>query len=397
MQVISEMEQMVKVCKKPDDVLAENGLLKQLTKALLQYTLNTQSTPTRQELGYPRFAGFDDKIVSMFALGTDESGIRKRLDFIYGVDLGASLISEATAVLDVQLKALQNRRLERLYPIVTLDTVHVEIAHQAGNEQRAVHVPIGVDLQGRQQPLGFWTSANQDESFWQTSLTGLRNQGVKDIFLLCQDNVPGLNDALHSVYPQAQFHLNIFQMMQASMHYIGGREFKQLGADLRAVYQADTAAEAAAKLEYFASRCDGKHGAVVKLWKDNWERVISFYTLPEELRRALSTMSAIESLHSNLRAAVKKRGSFPNQDEAVKVLYAASQFGRLRWNTTLNWKEALKQYEILWGDRIKSASVARSILTSAHAARAPRIAQSDPPERASASGVSVDFPPPPAR
>jgi putative transposase len=392
MQANSEVMNQMLNHQMPDDVLAENGLLKQLTKALLQYTLNAQSTPVRQDLGYPRFAGFDDRIVSMFARGTSESGIRKRLDFIYGIDLNPSLISEATSVLDVQLRALQNKRLEPLYPIVTVDTIHVELERRDRNEHRAVHVPIGIDLQGRQQVLGFWSSPNPDASFWQANLAGLRNQGVKDIFLLCQDKLPGLSEALHSVYPRAQFHLNIFQMMLASAHYIGSRDFKLLGMDLRAVYRAADISQAAARLADFTSKCDGKFGAAVKLWQDNWDRVISFFELPDDVRRVMSIMSAIESLHSNLRSAAKKRGSFPNEQEALKLLYAASQFGPLRWSSTLNWKEALNQYEILWGDRIKSA-----LAPNSRAATAPRTAQSDFPGRASASVVSTGFPPPPAR
>jgi transposase-like protein len=274
-----------------------------------------------------------------------------------------------------------------------LDTIHVELARPDRNEQRAVHVPIGIDLQGHQQVLGFWSAANQDAGFWHASLTGLRNQGVKDIFLFCQDKLPGLSEALHSVYPQAQFHLNFFQMMQASAQYIGSRDFKQLGMALRAVYRAANAAEAAARLADFTAKCDGKFAAAVKLWNDNWERVIAFYALPEEVRRALSTMSAIDSLHSNFRYAIKKRGPLPSEDEALKLLYAASQFGPQRWNTTLNWKEALNQYEILWGPRIKSALARHSF----RAATAPRTAQSGFPARASASVVSTGFPPPPAR
>jgi len=391
MQVNSEV--MDQKDPKPDDVLVENGLLKQLTKALLQYTLNTQSTPIRQDLGYPRFAGFDDKIVSMFARGTSESGIRKRLDFIYGVDLSPSLISEATSVLDVQLTALRSKKLDSLYPIVYVDTIHVELERPDRNEHRAVHLPIGIDLQGRQQVLGFWSSANQNASFWQANLNGLRNQGVKDIFLFCQDRLPGLAESLHTAYPRAQFHLNIFQMMLASAHYIGTRDFRQLGVDLKAIYRAPDITQATARFADFTSKCDGKFGAAVKLWQDNWDRVISFYQLPDEVRRVMSIMSAIEALHSNLRSAVKKRGSLPNQEDALKMLYAASKFGPLRWNTTLNWKESLNQYELLWGDRIKSALAPRAY----RAITAPRTAQSGFPVRASASVVSTGFPPPPAR
>src|SRR5438270_8183728 len=178
MQVNTEtIDEMLKDYNKPDDVLVENGLLKQLTKALLQYALNGQAPPNP---GYPRFTGFDEKIEAMFARGSDARGIRKRIDDFYGIDVSLELISEATSSIADKLKIWQNRRLEPVYPIISLYTHYVEIFSQERAEQRPVHLAVGINLAGRRELLGLWTSTNQDAGFWQAALNGLQDRGVTD-------------------------------------------------------------------------------------------------------------------------------------------------------------------------------------------------------------------------
>src|SRR6266550_954415 len=285
MQVNTEtIDEMLKDYKKPDDVLVENGLLKQLTKALLQYAVNGQAPPNPVK-SYPRFTGFDEKIEAMFGRGADARGIRKRIDDFYGIDVPLELISEATGSIADKLKVWQNRRLEPLYPIIYLHTHYVEISCQERTEQRPVHLPIGINLDGRRELLGLWTSTNQDASFWQAALTGLRNRGVKDVFLVSSDKLDALVEALPAVFPQAESHFSVTHMMQASMHYVTNVDIKAVCADLKAIYCAPDAAQAAARLADFTAKWDTSYGAVVKLWKENWMRLISLCALPDEVRR----------------------------------------------------------------------------------------------------------------
>jgi putative transposase len=391
MQVNTEtIDEMMKDYKKPDDVLVENGLLKQLTKALLQYALIGQA-PLNPLKSYPRFTGFDEKIEAMFARGADSRGIRKRIDDFYGIDVSLELISEATGSIADKLKAWQNRRLESVYPIISLHTHFVEIPCQERPEQQPVHLPIGINLEGRRELLGLWTSTNQDASFWLSALTGLRNRGVKDVFLVSSDKLDGLVETLPSVFPQAESHLSVPHIMQASMHYVNALDTRQVTLDLKAVYSANDGAQAAARFTEFTAKWGGRYGAVVKLWKENWSRIISFSALPDEVRRVLSAVNALDTLHVNIKKGVKKRGTFPHEEEALKLLYAASRLGPKQWGVANYWREALNQFELLWGDRIKSARGPSAAL----AATAPRTVQSDLPEQASASGALVDFPPPP--
>jgi putative transposase len=396
------IDELLKDYKKPEDVLGQNGLLKQLTKALLERAMNAELT---HHLGYEkherstekdenarngssektletdqgemvvqvprdrnatfepqivrkhqrRFAGFDDKIVSMYARGMSTREIQGHLEEIYGVEVSPALISEVTDAVVEELKAWQNRALEPLYPIIFMDALYVKIRHEGRVENRAVYVAMGINLEGRKEVLGLWTSGNEGAKFWLTVLTELRNRGVKDVFLVCVDGLKGFPQAIESVYPQAEVQLCIVHMVRASLNYVNWKERKQVATDLKPIYRATTAGQAEMELAVFATKWGDKYGAIVKVWRENWERVIPFYAFPEEVRRVVYTTNAVESLHMSLRKIIKNRGSFPNEEAAMKLLYLALKNVAKKWETVQNWKSALNRFEILWGDRIKAA------------------------------------------
>ena len=301
------------------------------------------------------------------------------------------MISEATSSIADKLKTWQNRRLEPVYPIISLYTHYVEIFSQERAEQRPVHLAVGINLEGRRELLGLWTSTNQDAGFWKAALNGLQDRGVKDVFLVSSDKLDGLVEALPNVFPQAESHLSVTHIMQASMHYVNSLDLRQVTIDLKAVYGATDGTQASARFAEFTAKWGGRYGAIVKLWKENWPRIISFCALPDEVRRVLSTVNALDSLHANIKKGVRKRGPLPHEEEALKLLYAASRLGPKQWGVAQYWKEARNQFELLWADRIESALTPNT----AFAATAPRTIQSDLPEQVSVSGALVDFPPPP--
>jgi len=396
------IDELLKDYKKPEDVLGQNGLLKQLTKALLERAMNAELT---HHLGYEkheraaekeenarngssektletdqgemvvqvprdrnatfepqivrkhqrRFAGFDDKIISMYARGMSTREIQGHLEEIYGVEVSPALISEVTDAVIEEMKGWQNRALEALYPILYLDALYVKIRHEGRIDNRAVYVAIGINLEGRKEVLGLWTSGHEGAKFWLAVLTELRNRGVKDVFVVCVDGLKGFPQAIESVYPQAEVQMCIVHLMRASLNYVNWKERKQVAADLKPIYRAATAVQAEVELAAFAGKWGEKYGAIVKLWKENWERVIPFFAFPEEVRRVVYTTNAVESLHMSMRKIIKNRGSFPNEEAAMKLLYLALKNVVKKWDTVQNWKSALNRFEILWGDRIKAA------------------------------------------
>jgi putative transposase len=396
------LDELIKDYKKPEDLIGETGLLKQLTKALLERAMNAELT---QHLGYEkhdpvgyncgnsrngttpktiqgdfgamaietprdrngsfepqilpkhqtRFDGFDDKILSMYARGMTTREIQGHLREMYGVEVSPALVSEVTdAVLD-EVKTWQNRPLEPIYGMVFLDALYVKMRHEGRVENRAVYVAMGVDLEGRKEVLGLWTSANEGAKFWLGVLTEIKNRGVRDVLIFCVDGLKGFPQAIESVYPEARIQLCIVHLVRASLNYVNWKERKRVATDLKAIYRAATASQAEMELTEFMARWGSKYQAIGKLWKENWERVIPFFEFAPEVRRVIYTTNAVESLHMSLRKVIKTRGSFPSEEAALKLLYLALRNVSAKWDTIQHWKQALNHFEMIWGDRIQAA------------------------------------------
>ena len=403
MEIKTELiDELLKGYRKPEDVIGENGLLKQLTKAILERAMKAElgehlgygkhepagynsgnsrngttaktvkgefgelvvETPRDRNGTYEprilrkhqtRFEGFDDKILALYARGMTTRDIEAHLREMYGVEVSAALISEVTDAVMEEVKAWQSRPLEALYPIVYLDALYVKMRHEGRVENRAVYVAIGVDLEGRKEVLGLWTNANEGAKFWLTVLTELKNRGVKDLFIVCVDGLKGFPQAIEAVFPQAQVQSCIVHLVRASLNYVNWKERKRVAAELKPIYRAATAEQAEQALTEFAENWGRQYQAIVKLWRENWMRVIPFFAFPPEVRKVMYTTNAVESLHMSLRKVTKNRGSFPNEDAAMKLLYLALRNVSQKWEAVQHWKSALNQFEILWGDRIRAA------------------------------------------
>jgi putative transposase len=380
-----------------------NGLLKQLTKAVLERALqgemsehlgydkhdpaghnsgNSRNGVTRKKLkgefgeveletprdrkgefepqiirkNQTRWTGFDDKILSMYARGMSTREIQGHLEEMYQVEVSPSLISEVTDAVMEDARAWQNRALEPFYGVVFLDALYVKMRHEGRVENRAVYVALGINLEGRKDVLGLWTSANEGAKFWLNVLTELRNRGVRDIYLVCVDGLKGFPQAIESIYPKAQVQLCIVHLVRASLNYVTWQDRKKVVADLKPIYKAATADEAERQLSEFESRWV-KYPAIARLWREQWERVIPFFAFPEAVRKVVYTTNAVESLHMSLRKIIKTRGSFPSEEAAFKLLYLALVRVVAKWDTVQNWKQMLNHLDAMCGDRIREAGV----------------------------------------
>lgn len=403
MEIKKELiDELLKGYQRPEDVIGENGLLKQLTKALLERAMSAELT---NHLGYEksdpvgynsgnsrngftsktlkgdfgemvietprdrngsfepqivkkhqtRFDGFDDKILSMYARGMTTREIQGHLTEMYGVDVSPTLISEVTDGVMEEVKAWQNRPLEPVYGIVYLDALYVKMRHEGRVENRAVYVAIGIGMDGQKDVLGLWSSSNEGAKFWLGVLTELRNRGVKEILIACVDGLKGFPQAIENVFPQAVVQLCIVHLVRASLNYVNWKERKLVAADLKEIYRAVTAAQAEMELNAFQARWGSKYQAIGKLWKENWARVVPFFEFPAEVRKVIYTTNAVESLHMSLRKIIKTRGSFPSEEAAIKLIYLALRNVIQKWDTVQGWKQALNHFQMLWGDRIQTA------------------------------------------
>jgi putative transposase len=317
---------------------------------------NGEFEPQMVRKNQTRWTGFDDRILSMYARGMTTREIQGHLEEMYQVEVSASLISEVTDGVMEQARAWQNRPLEPFYGVVFLDALYVKMRHEGRVENRAVYVALGLDLEGRKDVLGLWTSATEGAKFWLNVLTELRNRGVRDIYLVCVDGLKGFPQAIESIFPHAQVQLCIVHMVRASLNYVTWQDRRKVVADLKPIYKAVTADEAERQLSEFETQWP-KYPAIARLWREQWERVIPFFAFPQEVRKVVYTTNAVESLHMSLRKIIKTRGSFPTEEAAIKLLYLALTKVAAKWETVQQWKQMLNYLDTACGERIRQAGV----------------------------------------
>lgn len=398
------LDELLKGVKTQEDLTGPNGLLKAITKALVERMLegelthhlgyeksdpvgygsgNSRNGKSRKtlkseqgeiEVSIPRdrqgsfepqlikkhqtrWDGLDEQIISLYARGMTVRDIQAQLQELYGVEVSSGLISEVTdAVLD-EVKIWQSRPLESMYPVVYLDALMVKMRHEGRVENRAVYVAIGLNEEGQKEVLGLWSSANEGAKFWLAVMTELKHRGLRDVYVVCTDGLKGFPQAIETVFPKALVQTCIVHLIRASLKYASWKERKALAADLKPIYRAVNAAAAVEALDEFR-RLWPKHQVVAEVWSRNWDRVIPFFEFPEEIRRVIYTTNAIESLHRALRKVTKNRGAFPSEDAAFKLLYLALRNASRNWKTVQHWSDAIRQFEMMFPGRREAARTA---------------------------------------
>jgi putative transposase len=393
------IDQLLADYKKPEDIIGENGLLKQLTKAILERALqaeltdhlgfekhdpaghhsgNTRNGTGRKALkgdfgeleletprdrqasfepkivakGQTRFTGFDDKIISMYARGMSTREIQGHLEEIYGIEVSPTLISNVTEAIVEEVKAWQSRALEELYPIVYLDAMMVKMRDGGHVQNQAIYVVLGVDLTGQKEVLGLWVAQQEGAKFWLQVLTELKNRGVKDIFIACVDGLKGFPEAIEALYPHTEVQLCIVHLVRASLNYVPWKHRKLVAADLRRIYRAATAEEAQQSLEEVTLKWNA-YPSLSQVWQRNWERITPFFRYPADIRKAIYTTNSVEALHRALRKIIKTRGAFPSEESALKLLFLAIRQASKKWTMPVqNWSQALNYFTVLWPERM---------------------------------------------
>jgi putative transposase len=308
--------------------------------------------------GQTRLDGFNDRIIALYARGMTTRDIRAHLREMYDVDVSPDLISRVTDGVLEELAEWQSRPLDRVYPVVFIDALMVKIRDGVVTN-RAVYVAIGVDCEGARQVLGLWIGPSTGESakFWLSVLSELKGRGVADVCIVCCDGLTGLPDAIGVVWPQAVVQLCVVHLIRASLRYASRKYWAPLAKDLRLIYTAADEAAAAAALEAFAAAWGERYPAIVRLWRAHWAEFTPFLAFPPEVRRVIYTTNLIESMNARLRKVTRNRGQFPSEQAALKVLYlAVRNLEDFRSPNTgirsSGWKQALQAFTIYFDGRI---------------------------------------------
>jgi putative transposase len=386
--------------QKPTDLMGQNGILQQLTKALIERVLEGELT---HHLGYEkhdpvgnnsgnsrngkttkvlkgevgeipiavprdrngefapqfiqkhqtRFDGFDEKIIALYARGLTVRDIQAHLEEMYGVEVSPGLISTVTDEVQEEVKAWQQRPLDKLYPIIYLDALVVKVRQDGRIANRAIYVAIAVNLQGKKEVLGLWAAQNEGAKFWLSVLTELKNRGVEDFLIACVDGLKGFPEAIEQVFPQTRVQLCLVHLVRHSLSFVSWKDKKEVAADLKTIYGAATAQAGQDALDVFMKKWSSRYPMVVRSWLNNWPRIIPFFEFPMEIRRVIYTTNAIESLNFSLRKVIKNRSLFPSDEAVFKLLYLALRNAAKKWTMPIkDWPRALQMFAIIFEGRV---------------------------------------------
>jgi putative transposase len=402
------VDEILKDYQSPSDLLGDNGLLQQLTKALLERALQgelshhlgyekhspkgknsgnsrngtsgktlrgkrgqvhidvprdrtSEFEPQLVKKNQTRFDGLDDKIISLYARGMTIREIQGHLEEIYGVEISPSLISTVTDAVMDEVRAWQTRPLDSIYPIVYLDALQVKVKSQGRVVNRAIYLAFGVNLEGLKEVLGMWAAEAEGAKFWLSVVTELKNRGIADIYIACVDGLKGFPEAIESVFPNTQVQLCLVHMVRHSLSYVSHRDRKQVATDMKSIYQAATLEEAEHQLAHLESAWGGQYPLIVKSWRGNWGRITPMFGYPAEVRRAIYTTNTIESLNMTLRKIIKNRSLFPSDEAVFKLLYLALRNISKRWTMPIrDWGAAMNQFAIIFEGRVPMGGLGNS-------------------------------------
>jgi transposase-like protein len=380
-----------------DEVVGQGGLIKQLTGRILQRALEAEMT---EHLGYEKNSNagdnsgnnrnghtektvllenqsttievprdrngtfepviipkhekrvplFNDQIISIYSFGMSDRDIKAHLEKIYNVEVSPDLISRVTNAVIDEVREWQNRPLEKSYPIIYLDALRIRGKEDGKSCMKSVYIALAVDFEGKKEVLGLWIAENEGAKFWMGVLTELKNRGVQDILIACMDGLTGFPEAVRSVYPNTRVQLCIVHMVRNSTKFVSYKDLKKVCADLKAVYSAPGEEAGHDALEDFGKKWNDKYPMIYQSWLRHWEDLSEFFKYPPEIRRAIYTTNAVESLNYQLRKVTKNRSTFSTDDAILKILYLAIRNASKKWTMPVReWGQALNQFAIEFG------------------------------------------------
>ncbi|MFD6163539.1 IS256 family transposase [Nocardia sp. NPDC060256] len=307
-----------------------------------------------------RLSGIDDIVLSLSAKGLTTGEIAAHFADVYGAKVSKDLISKITDKVIAEMTEWCNRPLDRVYPVMFIDAIHVKIRDgQVAN--RPIYVAIGVTCNGERDILGLWAGdGGEGAKFWLSVLTDIKNRGVADVCILVCDGLTGLPDAVTAVWPRTVVQTCLIHLVRNTFRYASKKYWPEMARDLKPVYTAATETAAAERFAEFTAKWGQQYPAIIRMWQRMWSEFVPFLDYDIEIRRVICSTNAIESLNARYRRATRARGHFPTEQAALKCLYLATRAldptgrGKARW--AMRWKPALNAFAITFEGRITPSS-----------------------------------------
>ena len=296
----------------------------------------------------------EDRILGMYGLGMSLRDISAHIEDMYGTSVSHTVLSEITDRIIPKVKAWQARPLEPVYAIVWLDAMYYKVRSDEGKVvTRCLYNILGVKADGHKEVMGAYVSEAEGSRFWLSVLTDLQARGVKDILLACIDNLSGFEEAIVTIFPKTEVQSCIVHQVRNTHKYIASKDSKEAIADLKKVYQAVSKEEGELHLDAFEAKWGKKYPVVIKSWRNNWEKLSTFFAYPEAIRRVIYTTNTIEGYHRQLRKVTKTKGAFTSDMALLKLIYLASERIEQKWNQPIaNWPLTVGQLHIIFGERM---------------------------------------------
>ena len=313
---------------------------------------NGEFEPQLIEKGKTRINKLDQQILSLYARGMTTRDIADALHEMYGADVSHTLISRVTDAVYDEVVTWQNRPLDSLYPIIYLDGLVVKVHQNKRVIKKTVYIALGVTTEGHKELLGLWLAETEGAKFWLSVLTELKNRGVEDVFIACVDGLTGFPDAINTAFPMTHVQLCIVHQVRNSLKYVSYKDRKAVSDGLKNIYQSATVADAENALSAFEERWGEQFPSIGKSWRNNWDNLITLFDCPADIRKAIYTTNAIESLNSVIRKTTRQRKIFPSDEAATKIIYLAVDKASSKWTMQIkNWKAAMNRFEIMFPER----------------------------------------------
>ena len=296
---------------------------------------------------------FNDQIISMYSFGMSTRDIQRHLQNVYGVEVSPELISNITESVMADVREWQSRPLEKSYPILFLDALRVNSRQDGKNINKALYVALAINWEGKKEVLGLWLADTEGAKFWMSVLTDIKNRGVEDILIACMDGLTGFPDAVKAVFPDTHIQHCIVHMIRNSTKFVSYKDLKAVCKDLKQVYSAINAEQGHEALEEVGKKWNNKYPMIQASWERNWNDLTEFFNYPDDIRKAIYTTNAIESLNFSLRKVTRNKSSFPDDDSIYKVMYLAIKNASSHWSMPIkNWALAVNQFAILFDGRV---------------------------------------------
>lgn len=296
----------------------------------------------------------EDKIIGLYGLGMSLRDISDHIKEMYDTNISHTVLSQITDKVLPEVKAWQNRPLDPVYPIVWLDAMHYKVRNGGSVKHRAVYNIIGITPTGHKDVLGMYLSESEGANFWLQVLTDLNNRGVEDILIACTDNLKGFSEAILSVFPKTEIQTCIVHQIRNSLKYVASKDQKKFMADLKLVYRADTKEIAEQELDNLAQKWEDKYPVVIASWRNNWDRLSTYFRYTKPIRKIIYTTNTVEGFHRQIRKVTKTKGAFPSDDALLKLIYLATKNVMKKWTSPIqNWGITVQQLSIIFEGRLK--------------------------------------------